>query len=165
MSATEGGLRQRSSASQPQPAAAPAAGWKGPLLSGFPTPPAPLDEGAAGAAEEDSDEGEYPDAPPLPHNPEDDLLLLTCCASFAGALLLAAALPLEGKLVSLLGMGVFMLGAAVLIFSTHARGALPLALGVGVACGSLGLLFGGILQEVLRYALLDLTGLRALLFK
>jgi hypothetical protein len=165
------GLRQRGGTTdaagprQRGAAAAPPSGWQGPALDGFPAarqpaPSAPPDKEAEEEAEEEEDEGG--DIPEPPHSAEDDALFYTALAAFFAAIVLAAAAPLEGKAVSLAGLAAFLLGAAALIFSQGTRNALPLALGVSVACGALGLIFGGILQDVLRYAMLDLTGLRAL---
>ena len=142
MAENAGGLRQRG--------APPSAPWQGPLLAGLPAAAQPPAAAAPGSdsegAEEDEDEGDgsFPSPPP---NPDDDLVIRAAVASFFAAVLLAAAL---------------LLGAALLIFVHHAR-AISAALGVGIACGSLGLIFGGILQDVVRYALLDLSGLRAAL--
>jgi hypothetical protein len=160
------GLRERgkqaSGEATPALVADPVTTWRGPLLAGYVAPSAVEEEdsGAEEVVDEDEDAGEFPVLPP---NPEDDKVLYSALLSFGAALLLAALLPLEGKSIALAGMAIFLLGCAVLIFSQGARGVLPVALGVGIACGSLGLLFGGILQEVLRFALLDLSGLRAFL--
>ena len=157
MAENAGGLRQRG--------APPSAPWQGPLLAGLPAAAQPPAAAAPGSdsegAEEDEDEGDssFPSPPP---NPDDDLVIRAAVASFFAAVLLAAALPVDGKQVGLAGMASLLLGAALLIFVHHAR-AISAALGVGIACGSLGLIFGGILQDVVRYALLDLSGLRAAL--
>ena len=153
-------LRQRGSAAKPQGAAgtttkedAPPRQWEGPELAGFDegdadaASDADADADADGAAGSDSDAED----PPYPVSAEDDRLVLVAVLVFFGAILLAAALPASGKAVSVAGMGLFLAGAAVLIFSSGARGALPLGVGVGVACVSLGLLFGGLLQETTRY--------------
>ena len=147
-------LRQRGSAAKPQGAAdatkedAAPRQWEGPELAGFDEDGDASDAGADDAAGSDDSDAEDP---PYPVSAEDDRLVLIAVLVFFGAILLAAALPASGKAVSLAGMGLFLSGAAILIFSSGARGALPLGVGVGVACVSLGLLFGGLLQETTRY--------------
>ena len=159
MAEDAGGLRKRGAATQPP--------WQGPILAGLPAaaqPPAAATDSSesdseGGGEDEDEGDGTFPTPPP---NPEDDLVIRAAVASFFAAVLLAAALPADGKQVGLAGLASLLLGAALLIFVHHAR-AVSAALGVGIACGSLGLIFGGILQDVVRYALLDLSGLRAAL--
>jgi hypothetical protein len=143
-------------------------GWEGPLLSGVVQQQGgELRESAARSGDnDDSDDSDVGDFPTAPHNAEDDRVIYSAALSFLGSLVVCIMLPFSGKLVSLLGFSLFLLGCVVVIFLPSSRGALPLELGVGFACGSLGLMVGGLLQEVLRYSLLEvgfLPAVRALL--